>query len=114
MWWRCPAGHESQETINTRLSLPRWKNGNRAACRECDGSDMVLAPYTYPGYGHTQNIRQSTRDKGHDFCYGCRRKQGEQRWRQAAAAARKSGPLAAGLVDATPATEANTNCATPC
>ncbi|GDY59208.1 hypothetical protein SVIO_098310 [Streptomyces violaceusniger] len=49
MWWRCAAGHEWQENISTRTTLPKWKNGDVAACRECVGYKVS---YAYPDCGH--------------------------------------------------------------
>jgi hypothetical protein len=100
VWWRCPAGHEWQEIINTRLLLSKWKGGDRAACRECSGSPLTLVAYKYPECGHTRNITQRKRDKQYARCWDCGQAQRDEQWRQAAATARKSGPQAAELVEA--------------
>jgi hypothetical protein len=99
VWWRCPAGHEWQEIINTRLALPKWKAGDRAACRECTGSPLTLVAYTYPGCGHTRKITQGTRDKQRVYCWDCVRERQDRQWQQAAETARESGPQAAELVE---------------
>jgi hypothetical protein len=41
-WWRCAAGHEWKEGVSTRTALPRWKRGDRAACRLCVGFHVVV------------------------------------------------------------------------
>ena len=56
VWWRCPAGHEWQETIASRVALPRWKDGNPAACRDCSGSPVALVTYTCPQCGVTRRV----------------------------------------------------------
>jgi hypothetical protein len=100
VWWRCPAGHEWEEQVNTRLMLPQWKGGDRAACRECTGSPLTLVSYTYPECGCTRNITQKNRDKQLARCWHCEQAQRDEQWQQAAATARKSGPQAAELVEA--------------
>ncbi|MEW1909232.1 zinc-ribbon domain-containing protein [Kitasatospora sp. NPDC085895] len=30
-WWRCSAGHEWQEKVAQRPTMPKWKNGDVAA-----------------------------------------------------------------------------------
>jgi hypothetical protein len=100
VWWRCPAGHEWREQINTRLALPQWKNGNRAACRECGGGPAVLVDYTYPQCGHTRRITKANRDKQTARCWDCERKLRDKQWRHVAATARESAAQAAGLVGA--------------
>ena len=53
VWWRCEQGHEWIDRISTRTSLPKWKNGNVAACRECTG---YRVRHTYPGCGGSRRI----------------------------------------------------------
>jgi hypothetical protein len=68
-WWRCPAGHEWQEVVSTRTSMPEWKAGDVAACRVCIGYDVIV---TFD-CGHTA-------EAGADFaepergCPDCRRR----------------------------------------
>jgi hypothetical protein len=52
VWWRCPAGHEWQERIATRTTMPKWKKGDLAACRWCMGWRVT---HTYP-CGHSVQI----------------------------------------------------------
>ncbi|MGW5680053.1 zinc-ribbon domain-containing protein, partial [Streptomyces sp. NPDC003860] len=54
MWWRCTAGHECGESISTRTTLPKWKDGDVAACRECVGYKVS---YTHPDCGHTLLVK---------------------------------------------------------
>ncbi|MET9605331.1 zinc-ribbon domain-containing protein [Streptomyces sp. NPDC006512] len=70
MWWSCPAGHEWEETVVSRRSLPKWKRGDIAACRECSGT----APFvrTFPGCGCTKKVRPGTREAEHGRCHACR------------------------------------------
>lgn len=42
-WWRCPAGHEWDEIVATRTSMPGWKKGDVAACRVCTGHHIIVA-----------------------------------------------------------------------
>ncbi|MGW4518419.1 zinc-ribbon domain-containing protein [Streptomyces sp. NPDC004393] len=53
VWWRCAAGHEWLESISNRTALPKWKNGDIAACRECVG---YRVSYTYPVCGHSRGV----------------------------------------------------------
>ena len=70
-WWRCPAGHEWQERIATRTTLPKWKAGNVAACRHCSGFKV---PYTHP-CGHTVQLtaEKAKRLAEHPYprCWDC-------------------------------------------
>lgn len=35
-WWRCPRGHEWEQSVVRRLdTTPSWKNGDPAACPGC-------------------------------------------------------------------------------
>jgi hypothetical protein len=36
-WWRCREGHEWFQTVRSRIAMPKWKAGDKAACRECLG-----------------------------------------------------------------------------
>lgn len=72
VWWRCPAGHEWQERIANRTSLPKWKEGDVAACRECVG---FRVSYTYPECGHTVKVTPESAAKKKPRCWDC-----HQRW----------------------------------
>jgi hypothetical protein len=37
-WWRCTEGHEWIQTVRSRIAMPKWKAGDKAACRECLGA----------------------------------------------------------------------------
>ena len=100
VWWRCPAGHEWQEQISIRLALPQWKNGDRAACRECAGNPLTLLSYTYPECGHTRRITLRNRDKNPPRCWPCEKRLRDQAWRKVARIAREAGPEATELVAA--------------
>ncbi|MFE9254126.1 zinc-ribbon domain-containing protein [Streptomyces sp. NPDC006879] len=74
VWWRCAAGHEWEETISTRTTLPKWKNGDVAACRECVG---YRVSYTYPDCGHTVKVTPESAAKKRGRCWDC-----QSRWWQ--------------------------------
>jgi hypothetical protein len=71
-WWRCPAGHEWQERVSQRAMLPKWKNGDVAACRQCTDPRVQ---YTYPACGCTVKVTAEAaerhREKGHPRCFHC-------------------------------------------
>ncbi|MFD0166304.1 zinc-ribbon domain-containing protein [Streptomyces decoyicus] len=54
VWWRCAAGHEWEERTSNRTAMPKWKNGDVAACRECVG---YRVSHTFPVCGHTARVR---------------------------------------------------------
>ncbi|MFJ9968756.1 zinc-ribbon domain-containing protein [Streptomyces avermitilis] len=68
VWWRCPAGHEWEENISTRTTLPKWKNGDVAACRECVG---YRVSYSYPDCGHTVKVTPESAAKKRWRCWDC-------------------------------------------
>lgn len=41
-WWRCPAGHEWDEIVTTRTSMPGWKCGDMATCRIRTGHHIIV------------------------------------------------------------------------
>jgi hypothetical protein len=101
VWWRCAAGHEWQENISTRTTLPKWKNGDVAACRECVGYKVS---YTYPDCRHTAMVTPEAAAKKRGRCWKC-----AQEWWQAnekrmkaelSAAAKAAAGRAAELLDA--------------
>ncbi|MGJ5763140.1 zinc-ribbon domain-containing protein [Streptomyces galbus] len=103
VWWRCAAGHEWQENISNRTAMPKWKNGDVAACRECVG---YRVSYTYPGCGHTAMVTPEAVAKKRGRCWKC-----QQAWWQAnekrlkaelSAAAKAAAGRAAELLDAVP------------
>lgn len=68
VWWKCEQGHEWIDRVSTRTSLPKWKNGDVAACRECTGFRIR---HTYPGCGHTEMITTNAAGKGRPRCWPC-------------------------------------------
>ncbi|WP_277820477.1 zinc-ribbon domain-containing protein [Streptomyces sp. WAC00263] len=54
VWWRCAARHEWEERISNRTAMPKWKNGDVAACHECVG---YRVSHTFPMCGHTARVR---------------------------------------------------------
>jgi hypothetical protein len=103
VWWRCPAGHEWQERIATRTTLPKWKNGDAAACRSCTGWRVK---HTYP-CGHSVQI---TKEKAASLaadprprCWDCHQAWWESTGRgELSDAAKASAAEAAELIDAIP------------
>lgn len=101
VWWRCPAGHEWQERIANRTSLPQWKKGDVAACRECVG---YRVSYTHRLCKHTVKVTPEAAAKKRDRCWPCQ----SQWWREneprlkaeLSAAAKAAAPQAAALLDA--------------
>jgi hypothetical protein len=73
-WWRCAAGHEWKEGVSTRTALPRWKRGDRAACRLCVGFHVVV---TF-ACGHTDEVEAPYGDPERD-CRKCRKARWEER-----------------------------------
>ncbi|MFH8618640.1 zinc-ribbon domain-containing protein [Streptomyces sp. NPDC017979] len=71
VWWRCPAGHEWQETISNRTALLKWKNGDVAACRECVG---YTVSNTYPESGCTAMVTPEAAAKKRTRCWNCYQK----------------------------------------
>ena len=106
VWWKCPAGHEWQERIATRTTLPKWKRGDVAACRHCSGAELVLTEYTYPECGHTRRLTKANRDKKPARCWDC-----IVRWRETigkaelSKASKASASRAADLIAAIPVQE---------
>ncbi|MFJ2597417.1 zinc-ribbon domain-containing protein [Streptomyces erythrochromogenes] len=103
VWWRCAAGHEWEENISTRTTLPKWKGGDVAACRECVGYKVS---YTYPDCGHSAMVTPEAAAKKRGRCWNC-----QQEWWQAnekrlkkelSAAAKAAAGLAGKLLDAVP------------
>lgn len=68
VWWKCDQGHEWVDRISTRTSLPKWKNGDVAACRECTG---YRVRHTYPACGHTVMVTSNAAGKGRQRCWPC-------------------------------------------
>ncbi|MFJ6481141.1 zinc-ribbon domain-containing protein [Streptomyces sp. NPDC091682] len=75
MWWLCPAGHEWEETVISRRSLPKWKAGDVAACKECVG---FKTRRVFPGCGCVKTVRIGTREAEHARCYACRTREFEE------------------------------------
>lgn len=71
-WWRCSNGHEWSEVISQRVStIPQWKNGNPAACRQCSPASAIsLVDHTFP-CGHTRRVRLATAQKDRPRCWEC-------------------------------------------
>ncbi|WP_331757115.1 zinc-ribbon domain-containing protein (plasmid) [Streptomyces sp. NBC_01544] len=103
VWWRCPAGHEWQERIGNRTSMPKWKNGDIAACRECVG---YRVSYTYPVCKHTAMVTPGAAARKRDRCWGCQSQwwqENEPRLKAELSAAAKAAAGRAGeLLDAVP------------
>ncbi|MFI6005734.1 zinc-ribbon domain-containing protein [Streptomyces sp. NPDC051366] len=74
-WWRCPAGHEWEETVISRRSLPQWKGGDVTACRECSGFKVRRV---FPQCGCVKMVRPGTREAEHAQCYRCRTREFEE------------------------------------
>ena len=71
-WWRCPQGHEWQQTVNSRTSLPEYKRGDPAACPECSRpEDEQRIAHRYP-CGHTVTVMRRAAAQGYEQCYDCR------------------------------------------
>lgn len=106
-WWRCAAGHEWEEVVSSRRStIPRWKQGDPAACRQCTG---FRVPYTYP-CGHTVQITPEKAAglaaKPYPRCYPCHTEWWETTGKaELSAAAKASAPKAAELISAIPVQE---------
>ncbi|WP_442873881.1 zinc-ribbon domain-containing protein [Actinomycetospora sp. NBC_00405] len=71
VWWRCAAGHEWQDRVATRTAMPKWKNGDIAACPECVGAPTRLVTHTYPGCGHTRTVQRKNAERGQQSCWDC-------------------------------------------
>lgn len=103
VWWRCPAGHEWEERIANRTSLPKWKNGDVAACRECVG---YRVSYTYPECGHTLKVTPESAAKKKPRCWECHQRwwrENEPRMKaELSAAAKAAAGRAAELLNAVP------------
>ncbi|MEV4506635.1 zinc-ribbon domain-containing protein [Streptomyces klenkii] len=101
VWWRCTAGHEWEEKIANRTALPKWKNGDVAACRECVG---YRVSYTYPVCGHTVKVTPEAAAKKHGRCWKCQSQwwqENEPRLKAELSAAAKAAAGRAGkLLDA--------------
>ncbi|MFE6847310.1 zinc-ribbon domain-containing protein [Streptomyces sp. NPDC057686] len=106
-WWRCPAGHEWEETVISRRSLPKWKGGDVAACRECTGFKVRRV---FPECGCVKMVQPGTREAEHDRCYPCRTREFEQNAprikAELAAAAKAAAGRAEQLLDTVPLPEA--------
>ncbi|MER7467029.1 zinc-ribbon domain-containing protein [Streptomyces sp. NPDC097981] len=100
-WWRCPAGHEWEETVISRRSLPKWKGGDVAACRECVGYRVRRV---FPGCGCVKMVRPGTREAEHAQCHACRTREFEENAprikAELSAAAKASADRAVELLDA--------------
>ncbi|MFD6911756.1 zinc-ribbon domain-containing protein [Streptomyces virginiae] len=75
MWWLCLAGHEWEETVISRRSLPKWKAGDIAACKECVG---FKTRRVFPGCGCVKSVRIGTREAEHAKCFNCRTREFEE------------------------------------
>lgn len=73
-WWRCPAGHEWDESVHARTLLKPWKDGDRAACRVCTGFHVIV---TF-ACGHTAEVKAEHRNPERDSS-ACRNARWEQR-----------------------------------
>jgi hypothetical protein len=73
-WWRCAQGHEWQQIVADRTTLPDWKDGDRAACRVCVGHHVIL---TF-SCGHTGEVSPDRAIPGR-ACSACRKARWEQR-----------------------------------
>ncbi|MDX2733450.1 zinc-ribbon domain-containing protein [Streptomyces sp. PA03-2a] len=106
VWWRCPAGHEWQERIGNRMSIPKWENGDVAARRECVG---YRVSYTYPECGCTAMVTAEAAAKRKTRCWNCyqqRCRENEPRIKAELSAAAKAAAGRAGeLLDAVPLPE---------
>lgn len=71
VWWRCAEGHEWQDKVATRTAMPKWKNGDAAACPECVRSPTRLVAHTYPGCGHTRTVQRKNAEKNQQTCWDC-------------------------------------------
>ncbi|GAA4862307.1 zinc-ribbon domain-containing protein [Actinomycetospora straminea] len=71
VWWRCSEGHEWQDKVATRTGMPKWKNGDVAACPECIRSPTRLTVHTYPGCGHTLTVQRRNAEKDQQNCWDC-------------------------------------------
>lgn len=65
--WRCAAGHEWEDIVATRIALPAWKKGDRAACRVCVGYHSIV---TFD-CGHTAEVKTDFSDPARG-CPACR------------------------------------------
>lgn len=101
MWWLCPAGHEWEETVISRRSLPKWKAGDIAACKECVG---FKTRRVFPGCGCVKTVRIGTREAEHAKCFNCRTREFEENAprvkAELSAAAKASASRAGELLDA--------------
>ncbi|MFB7031851.1 MULTISPECIES: zinc-ribbon domain-containing protein [unclassified Streptomyces] len=106
VWWRCPAGHQWQERIGNRTSMPKWKNGDVAACRECVG---YRVSYTYPECGCTLMVTPESAARKKARCWDCYQqwyRENEPRIKaELSAAAKAAAGRAAELLDAVPLPE---------
>lgn len=71
VWWRCDEGHEWRDKVATRTAMPKWKNGDVAACPECVRSPTRLVAHTYPGCGHTRTVHRKNAEKNQQNCWDC-------------------------------------------
>jgi hypothetical protein len=107
VWWQCPAGHEWEEVVSGRRStIPQWKKGDPAACRQCAG---FRVEYTYP-CGHTVRITPEKAAglaaKPYPRCYSCHIEWWETTGKaELSKAAKESAPKAAELISAIPVQE---------
>jgi hypothetical protein len=106
VWWRCPAGHEWQERIGNRTSMPKWKNGDVAACRQCIG---YRVSYTYPECGCTAMVTPEAAARKKARCWDCYQhwyRENEPRIKaELSAAAKAAAVRTAELLDAVPLPE---------
>ncbi|MFD8979873.1 zinc-ribbon domain-containing protein [Streptomyces sp. NPDC059564] len=103
VWWRCPAGHEWEETVISRRSLPKWKGGDVTACRECSGFKVRRV---FPECGCVKMVQPGTREAERAQCYQCRAREFEENAprvkAELAAAAKAAAGRAERLLDTVP------------
>lgn len=83
-WWLCPNGHEWEEVVSQRTStIPKWKNGDPAACRQCTttpaGDAQVMHTF---GCGHTKRVTVRNAQKNPPRCWDCEQPFHEARKRE--------------------------------
>lgn len=71
IWWRCPAGHEWQQSVITRCAMSKWKNGDIAACPDCAQRPDAKISHTYPGCGCTREVTRRSALVGYQTCWEC-------------------------------------------
>ncbi|MFD6464812.1 zinc-ribbon domain-containing protein [Streptomyces goshikiensis] len=96
VWWRCPAGHEWEETVISRRSLPKWKGGDVTACRECTGFKIRRV---FPKCGCVKMVQPGTREAERDQCYRCYTREFEKNAPRIKAALATAAKAAAGRAE---------------